>query len=91
MLGAASTLKSSGDALAATAVQHSPTQQDAASAAEPLQGALPVQAAMRSRGRVSAQPTAAETSTECFARLEALAGQPEGFSGMRCLLSISLK
>lgn len=95
MQGAARTQKSSGHALsasvkpAATAEQHGMPQPDAAEAAKPQQGTPPVQAARHSR-HAGVQPTAAETSTECFARLEALAGQPEGLSGMCCPLSMTL-
>ena len=96
MQGDASAQKPSGHALsasvrqAAAAEQHRPIQQNPAGAAELQQGTPPVEAGMRTRRHISAPPAAAEASTECFARLEALAGQPEGSCGVRCLLNIAL-
>ena len=93
MQGAASTQKWSGDALpasvkpATTAEQHGIAQPDASGAGEAQHGTPSVQAARHGR-HASVHPTAAETSTECFARMEALAGQHEGHLGRCCLLSM---
>ena len=89
MQGAACTQDSSGSALSAS-VQHGMAQQDAAGAAGPQHETPPVQPAVCSRRHISARAAAAETSTECFARLEALVGQPEGLLGTHCLLNMLL-